>query len=138
MEKKRRPHYLKQVVDVPVRTKSHRHSGVEEFGDAGDAPADLAVGQRHVDTPHAPFGNQVQFPIGEVNTLGGQQARPGHPEPVVVLDRPPAVVLFAPLALVNTLVAVGVKENVVFFGQPEGLADEVVRAGERGVDAHHR
>ncbi|GIT00876.1 MAG: hypothetical protein CM1200mP26_25880 [Acidimicrobiales bacterium] len=70
-----------------------------------------------------------------MHDLGGQEVGSGHPKCRIVLKSPVSMVCFAPLALVDALVAVGVDQNAQFQRPAECFTDEFVRTGKQGVDA---
>ena len=62
--------------------------------------------------PHSVFGHDLALNIGKVHDLGGQEVGSGHPECRIVLKGSVSIACFAPLTLVDALVAVGVDQNV--------------------------
>tara|TARA_A100001037_G_C14794693_1_gene476214 strand:+ start:160 stop:609 length:450 start_codon:yes stop_codon:yes gene_type:complete len=134
VNQKGRTHDLIKVVDVAVGSQADGDSCVEKFWYRGDSSTDLAVSQRHVTAAHPAVGHDPTLGFGEVHDLRGQKARSGNPESRIVFEGPMSVVSLAPLAFVDSLVAVSVDQYVQFCCANKGVPDEVIRAGEEGVN----
>ena len=137
VDQERAAHDLEHVRDVPVRTKTDGHAGVQQVRDRRNAAADLAVGERHVRVTRTPRRARISISTGvDLHALRGLHRGPATPKAIVVLERPAAEMSQRVLRLVGPLGRVHVDGHAFRRCQFERLADEFRGTGEGRVIAH--